>query len=74
MGQDEIKEDYKLFNHDEIKKTTLKIIYELLKDDLVKAYDYDYGCSEIEWNLTPEKAIERIRNEWGQLDNEPSIR
>jgi hypothetical protein len=63
----------KIDDPEERRQITLKIVYDLLKEELIQAIDpYQRDPYEM-WSLSPEETIARIEREWDALGREPNI-
>ncbi len=68
-----VRNHVKIEDLGERRQMTLKIVYDLLKEELIQAIDpYQRHPYEM-WSLSPEETIARIEREWDALGREPNI-
>jgi hypothetical protein len=58
---------------DTARRRTLRVILELLRDDVIVAGVPNRSGDFIRWELSPEDTIRRIEREWQELGREPNI-
>jgi hypothetical protein len=68
-----VEHGLKQTNPQKVREVTMDLIGELLLKGLMKAGDLNETGEFVAWQLNPEEALKRIRDEWNALSREPDL-